>query len=117
MQIVDSLLIVPLLCGGAFILAGLIMLIYPPKKINGLYGYRTPNSMKSQERWDFAQKYSSLELIKAGTILLLGSTFGVIFDFGDELAIIFGLCLMIAVIVVLFIRVEKAIKKHFPEST
>lgn len=29
---------------------------FPPKKINGVYGYRTSSSMKSQQNWDYAQK-------------------------------------------------------------
>ncbi|MBX2965183.1 MAG: SdpI family protein [Cyclobacteriaceae bacterium] len=40
---------------------------FPPKKINHLYGYRTPRSMKSQEAWDLANAYSSnLLLIVSG---------------------------------------------------
>lgn len=34
--------------GVIFILMGLIMYIFPPKKINGLYGYRTSSSMESR---------------------------------------------------------------------
>ncbi len=28
----------------------------PPKDINGIYGYRTPMSMKNQDTWDFAHR-------------------------------------------------------------
>ncbi len=115
MEIVDSLLIVPLLCGPIFILAGLILSAYPPKKINGFYGYRTPSSMKNQERWDFAQKFSGKELIKVGSILLFTSVLGFLIKPSDGIATILGLGLMIVVVVVLFIRVEKAIKERFPE--
>jgi uncharacterized membrane protein len=38
---------------------GYLFYRFPPKKINPLYGYRTPRSMRSQEAWDFANKYSS----------------------------------------------------------
>ena len=38
---------------------GIVFWKYPPKKINGLYGYRTTRSRKSQEAWDFAQRYSA----------------------------------------------------------
>lgn len=30
---------------------------HPPKTINGVYGYRTSRSMKSQEAWIFANSY------------------------------------------------------------
>ena len=38
---------------------GVVFWIYPPKKINEFYGYRTTRSRKSQEAWDFAQRYSA----------------------------------------------------------
>ena len=37
----------------------LITSIFPPKKINALYGYRTKRSMKSEKNWNFAQRYST----------------------------------------------------------
>ncbi|PWB20750.1 hypothetical protein DCO46_20195 [Flavobacterium sp. HTF] len=57
--------------------------IFPPKSINSFYGYRTSNSMKSQAKWDFAQKFSatlSLILLSPSVIIqallyyLYGST-------------------------------------------
>ena len=38
------------LVGFVFGLAGLVMTLLPPKKINPLYGYRTGGSMRTQER-------------------------------------------------------------------
>ena len=48
-----------LLVGIVFILAGSIMYVFPPKKINSFYGYRTASSMQSQQKWNFAQTYSA----------------------------------------------------------
>lgn len=43
-----------------------------PKGINGLYGYRTPLSMKSKENWVYANKLASFYmLIVAHAILFL----------------------------------------------
>lgn len=36
---------------------------FPPKKINYIYGFRTSRSMRSQEAWDCANRYSSVALI------------------------------------------------------
>lgn len=36
---------------------GAVFLRWPPKEINGAYGYRTARSMASQEAWDFAHAY------------------------------------------------------------
>jgi len=117
MTILKTLLVVPLLSGAIFILAGLVMFVFPPKRINGLYGYRTSSSMKSQERWDFAQKHSPIEMMKFGGILMITSFLGLIIEPNGNTPTIIGLGLMIAMIVVLVVRVEKTIKKRFPKES
>lgn len=62
----------PQLLGAVFLLAGLIQKHFPPKKINSFYGYRTPLSMKNQESWDEANRYSGEYMIKAGLICVAG---------------------------------------------
>lgn len=104
---------IPLLVGPIYVLAGVVMILFPPKKINGLYGYRTSNSMKNQERWDFAQKYSAMELIKLGAILLLSSGLGYLINFSEDIVLIVGILLMFGVTIILFVKVEGAIKKRF----
>jgi len=47
------------------------MLFFPPKKINYLYGYRTAASMKNQQTWDEANKYSANYMIKCGIALII----------------------------------------------
>jgi hypothetical protein len=49
----NPLFLIPSTSGLIFMLAGFIMLKFPPKKINSLYGYRTSSSMKNQERVDY----------------------------------------------------------------
>ncbi|HEK18841.1 MAG: hypothetical protein C0154_12695 [Mucilaginibacter sp.] len=44
---------------------------FRPKKINSLYGYRTPLSMKNQQNWDEGNRYSAQLMLKLGVILLL----------------------------------------------
>ncbi len=109
----NPLFLISLSTGIIFIIAGFIMLKFPPKKINTLYGYRTSSSMKSQESWDFSQKYSSIEMIKLGAFLTLCSTIGLIFKPDGKIGIFLGLGLMILMVVILLIRVERAIKNKF----
>ena len=59
-RIAEYVMGMPFLTGLIFFFAAIIMYYYPPKEINSLYGYRTSSSMKSEERWDFAQRFSSL---------------------------------------------------------
>lgn len=47
------------ICPLALVVVAVAFWIWPPKKINMTYGYRTTRSMKSQSAWDFAQKYSA----------------------------------------------------------
>lgn len=49
----------------------LLYYYFPPKKINGLYGYRTFTSVKNQENWTFCQNYASRKWIYVIPILLV----------------------------------------------
>ncbi len=52
----------------------LIYRLYPPKKINSLYGYRTGRSMSSQEAWELANKIFSekfLQLNLTASVILI----------------------------------------------
>lgn len=88
------------------------MFKFPPKKINSLYGYRTTNSMKNQEIWDFSQKYASKEMIKLGLLLFLSSLLSLFTNFDDRVNTIIGVFLLLVIAVILLIRVENAIKKY-----
>ena len=68
----------PQLLGVIFLLAGYIQKWYPPKTINGLYGYRTPASMKNQQTWDEANRYSTSQIIKyAWVMIALGAVIAI----------------------------------------
>lgn len=108
----NLIFIIPVSTGLIFIISGFIMLIFPPQKINNLYGYRSPSSKRNQETWDFAQKYSSMELIKLGGLLALSGLLGFIYQPVRDTAMIIGLALVILTVIILIIRVESAIKKN-----
>lgn len=55
-----------LMLAAVFIVCGFILIIFPPKTINSLYGYRTSFSMKNQDTWDVAQKYGGYSMIVLG---------------------------------------------------
>lgn len=60
-----------LIDGLSLLIAGIVMVLYPPKKINSFYGYRTKRSMANQNNWDFAQQYSARLLIQVGFIIIV----------------------------------------------
>ena len=112
----DPLFNITIIVGLIFFLAGFMMYKFPPKKINYLYGYRTVQSMKSQERWEFAQKYSAKEMMKLGLLLAAFCLLAEISNFDNDVNLIIGLSLMILIVVILFVRVEKAIKARFDDE-
>ena len=112
----NPLLNITIFGGGLLVLIGIITLVFPPKKINSLYGYRTSSSMKNQESWTFAQLYSSKELIKLGSVLVTCSSLNLIATFSNETNLTIGLSLLILIVILLFIRVESAIKQKFNQN-
>lgn len=46
------------LLGPLLVIIVIVVNIFPPKKINDLYGYRTARSKQNQKNWDEAQRYS-----------------------------------------------------------
>ena len=59
-------LLIPLM----MIVFGWIFIKKTPKKINGIYGYRTTMSMKNQDTWDFAHQYCGKLWFRLGWIML-----------------------------------------------
>jgi len=98
-----------------FVVAAWLMRQYPPTKINQLYGYRTTNSMKSQDHWDYAQKISTIEFLKAGVILLLLAPLGFFFTSGDAIGSILALIILIIIVWHAIHKTERSIKIKFRE--
>lgn len=103
------------LTGAIFIVAAVIMMAFPPRKINALYGYRTRTSMKSQQHWDFAQRYSSRRMIEAGLAMII---LAAIIDFvgiSPAVGTMISLSLLGLTAVYLLLCTERALNKKFPE--
>lgn len=105
-----------LLFGIVFTAIGTIMYIFPPKKINFLYGYRTKNSMKNQQTWDFSQKYSSKKMALLGLIFIFLSFSKGVFNTTEETDFIFGMAAMIIGTIAMLFLVEQALKKSIKKE-
>ena len=112
----NPLINIPFSVGLIFLAVGFIMYKFPPKTINSLYGYRTSKSMENQDKWDFAQEYSSKETMRLGLLLSLSSVLGFITNFNNFTNMIIGLSLMFLMAIILIWRVEKAIKTKFDKK-
>ena len=69
--------------------------------------------MENQEKWNFAQNYSSKEMMKLGFLLLISSLLSLITNFDNLTNMFIGLGLMILIVILLLLRVEEAIKIKF----
>lgn len=107
---------ISLLCGICLLAGAAIMYIFPPKKINWFYGYRTVASMKSQERWEFAQRYSTIQMAKASVFMIVISFTGFLFPEAVVARLIGSFVITIAAVCYMFMTTERELKKRFTEQ-
>lgn len=97
---------------------GVLFIKHSPKDINGIYGYRTPMSVKNQDTWDFANQYMGKLWTKLGLIMLIISIileFLSVYKFMKNINSIL-IPIQIVVLIASIFPVEKALKKHFDEN-
>lgn len=107
------LLLTPLLVWGA----GMLLKRTPPGRPNGVYGYRTRRSGKSQAAWEFAQKKSAEVMTRCGRWMLLLSlaACGIFWEHLDAAATVLGI-VQVAVLVCCILPVELALRRNFDEE-
>ncbi len=99
------------LVGGLITLLGVVFYLFPPKKINPYYGYRTKRSMRNQQTWDAANKYSTVLMILAGILTLISGA----------IAVLLGASVLIPHIMIfvflglLLVLTERYLKEQFGE--
>lgn len=100
------------LFGSVFLVVGIIMYFFPPKKINMIYGYKTERAMQSQQNWDLAQKYSSKIMMFLGGLLALFSLLLNLFYWNKTASTITSFVLIGSTIIAIFYLVERKLKKQ-----
>ncbi|GAA0071176.1 SdpC immunity protein SpdL [Clostridium sardiniense] len=97
--------------GIVCIIIGFIFKAFPPQKINGIYGYRTPSSMKNQDTWNESQKYSANALIILGFIYLaLGFLLSHLFE---DISIVYENIIILIGVIIMILLDEVHLKKVF----
>ena len=87
----------------------LLFFLFPPKKINQWYGYRTRSAMQNQRTWEIAQKLSR-KYISFFSILILSIQVPlIIFNYRSSLFITLVLWVL-SLLITLFI-IERKLKK------
>lgn len=105
-------IILQLIAGPMLVVLGSLYIIFPPKKINALYGYRTAFSMQSQEVWDEGNKVSSRLITGVGGIvtfiqILLG------FFINGHLQLLIPVILMVLLLIATIPVTEMYLKRRF----
>jgi uncharacterized membrane protein len=108
----ENLNFIHLMVGPLFLVIAILFKQYPPKNINGLYGYRTGSSMKSQERWDAANHYSADLMFRLGLILLLVQA-GSVWFLKTETSLLVASFFLVAGLIGLVVMTEVYLRKKF----
>lgn len=114
-EFLSEIFAVAFICGIVFFIASVIMYFYPPKKLNAWIGYRTAASLRSQERWDFAQKFSAGVRIKTAPIMIAASLTGYFFPEGEVFRTIGSVVLIIIWVRYMTVVTDRELKKRFTE--
>lgn len=116
MDKVNSLFVIGFSVGLLLLIISILILNFPPAKINGWYGYRTASSIKSQERWDFAQRYSSRFMFKVALVMLFMGILGIKIQTSESLGTAISLGIMIIMLGIMVYKTETAIHKKFDNN-
>ena len=107
----EPLVLVPVLSGAVFVLAGLALLRWPPRKINALYGYRTRASMVDQRRWDLAQRVSGREFVLWGGLCIPAGALGLVVEVHPLVGVLLAFVPVLGVCALAMLRTERALKR------
>lgn len=72
--------------------------------------------MANQKNWDFAQKFSSVEMMRLGAAMISISTLGWIIQMPPIVASLLSLAFMILGVILMMRRTEKAIRHQEREA-
>jgi uncharacterized membrane protein len=112
----NVIFIILTIVGVAFLLISVFLMRYPPKEINGFYGYRTSRSMQTIEAWDFSQQYSSKIMVIIGIVYtLLGVSSLFLPKLDDMLSALISIVVVLGGVFVMFYKTEKQLAKRFDD--
>jgi uncharacterized membrane protein len=104
-----------LILGPLMVLLGFIFKLFPSKRINDFYGYRTKRSKLSQDIWDEANSYSPMLMIGVGVITSVAQ---IVFYFALELETGVGAAagLLVVLLLCTIPMTERHLKKYFDDQ-
>jgi uncharacterized membrane protein len=106
-------ILLQLLIGPLMLLISIIFIMFPPKKINFLYGHRTKMSMLNQDTWKEANSRSMKMMFLISVLTCLIQLFAMIIGFETEKTILYATIFLVAGLIIGLLLIEKELKKIF----
>ena len=107
---------ITLSCGLIFLIGGLLFKMFPPKKINWIYGYRTSSSMRNIDTWRTANKYSANFMVIEGIILTIIGLITFLIPNIGKIGIAIAIGLIILSVIILAVSTEKHLNRLFDKE-
>lgn len=104
-----------LLLGPLLLFFTIIFKIFPAKNINGLYGYRTSRSMKSQQSWDAANKYAFNLMLWVAIITCIAQLI-LYYTISPANTVLSTCIIMCALLIIVIPITESFLKKNFDDE-
>ncbi|WP_069649109.1 SdpI family protein [Caloranaerobacter ferrireducens] len=104
-----------IITGISMVLVGIMLKIFPPKKINFISGYRTYLSMKNKETWEEGNSYSAKMLIAMGVISIIIS-FAIYKIVNPKISAIISTIVSCVLIILVLPLTEIHLKKLFDKN-
>ncbi|SHH60153.1 SdpI/YhfL protein family protein [Caloranaerobacter azorensis DSM 13643] len=112
---VKTTLFFNIITGVSMVIVGIILKIFPPKKINFISGYRTYLSMKNKETWEEGNRYSAKMLIVLGVISIIIS-FVIYKTVNPKISAIISTIVSLVLIILAIPLTELHLKKLFDKD-
>lgn len=109
----EKLIWMHLALGPLVLILAVVMMLFPPGKINHLYGYRTLRSMKNQQAWDFANRFSARYMVVAAVVVCLVQISTIMWLSLKQSFVVSAICMTVALISVIPVTEWKLREKGF----
>lgn len=100
---------------GLLFFISVIFYIFPPKKINFIYGYRTPRTMLNEDIWNYANNLFCVSLLKYSGIAFLAMIL-MVFVNKSFVNRWLPMALMVFTLLITIVSIEKKLNKEFDEK-
>ena len=100
---------------GLLFLMSIIFNLFPPKKINNFYGYRTPRTIQNQDIWEFANSVFNKTLLSYSAIGFLASML-LTYLYQNLMDSWFPMAFLFFTLLVCIIKTENLLNQYFDKE-